>query len=96
MHPRIYSELPSRSAGIVRFTSLLKAAAAARGIAGQETWLGLGLGLGLGLTRARCGKQGRYGLGASAAAEAGWPRLAEAGGWPGLDLALAGRIKAGG
>ncbi len=88
----MYSELPSRSAGIVRFTSLLKAAAAARGIAGQETWLGLGLGL----TRARCGKQGRYGLGASAAAEAGWPRLAEAGGWPGLDLALAGRIKAGG
>ena len=38
-----------------------------------------------------CGEQGRCGLGASVAQVADWSRLAEAGGRPGLALALAGR-----
>ena len=37
------------------------------------------------------GKQGQYGQPASQSVSANWPRLAEAGGRPELDLALAGR-----
>eukprot|EP00964_Phaeocystis_antarctica_P108245 scaffold72854_cov36-Phaeocystis_antarctica.AAC.1 len=66
-------------------------AAPARRVRG---WRLLGLGLGLGLTRARgwrlFGEQCRCGRPASQNTSASWPRLAEAGGRPALDLRLAG------